>query len=387
MSAPECAVEPPSLDDPRIRSVPFALVTHDGHWRTRIRCGVLDAGGHAVPEAEHWNFVQITLPPSPPDTFDHKAGRWLWGGLLKSHFGHFLIESTGRLWALDHLPGDIEGIVFLSEHGFDSDEARLWKSYHADFLRLLGIDVPILLLLRPTRFEELLVPTQGLGMGPLASGSAAMRAFVAKRLLPPVGSEPPVAGSRLYVSRSRIGFDSGGILFEAELEGLLAAEGYRIFHPQDHSMEVQLATYRAASQIVAVDGSALHLLAMVARPSQTIAMILRRSGRGMGSLLEHLSGFAARPPLQLDAVVRDWVRSDRPRPSNYSLGELDFALLSARLHEAGLIAARGTWKNLPSPQVEARVHDIENTLGIAGLTFAPMNRARLKRIYRGLMPA
>ncbi|MFC3119099.1 glycosyltransferase 61 family protein [Jhaorihella thermophila] len=89
----------------------------------------------------------------------------------------------------------------------------------------------------------------------------------------------PDGPERLYVSRSALGLGKG-LLGEELLESLLEREGYEIFHPQKHPMQTQIARYKAARQIVAADGSALHLYAMVGRADQRVAMISRRESGG-----------------------------------------------------------------------------------------------------------
>ena len=72
--------------------------------------------------------------------------------------------------------------------------------------------------------------------------------------------------SKLYVSRSGLLGTPGQVVFEHQLEKALQAEGYSVFHPQDHDLETQVATYRAADVILGVEGSAFHLVAYAAKP-------------------------------------------------------------------------------------------------------------------------
>ena len=75
-----------------------------------------------------------------------------------------------------------------------------------------------------------------------------------------LGRAIPADGpERIYVSRSRLPSKRGSILMEERLEALLEAEGYTVIHPQEESLERQIAIWKAARRVVALDGSALHL--------------------------------------------------------------------------------------------------------------------------------
>ena len=91
-----------------------AVVVPPDSSRMRQRAGVFDSGGKYLPEAEVWrNGRSMTLPPlSCPDQCEQLQGRWLWAGSLYDHFGHFLIESFSRLWAVCGA-GQLDGILYI----------------------------------------------------------------------------------------------------------------------------------------------------------------------------------------------------------------------------------------------------------------------------------
>ena len=104
------------MDDPTKAPMP------EGGWSTKIvelqnariyppeishlrqPAGVAHANGDYCPEGALWRgWHPITTEPETPTPTAELKGRWLWGGMLWVHFGHFLAESTNRLWALDHI--------------------------------------------------------------------------------------------------------------------------------------------------------------------------------------------------------------------------------------------------------------------------------------------
>lgn len=354
-----------------IRAVPGALVVPSTLPDLVQPAGVFDATGAYVPEAVLWRGRALMVAPERPAPTAHLPGRWLWGGVLLNHFGHFLVESTGRLWGLDALQG-LDGIVFLSKRDSDEEgEVLELSAFHRRFMTLLGIDLPIRIVTEPTSIDHLEVPGQGFGIGAIASGTPAFRRFIQTRFARDIAAEGP---ERLYISRSGLSAVRGGILAEDQIEELLASQGYEIFHPQNHPIEVQIARYKAARQVVALDGSALHLLAMVAGPQQQVALIKRRDSGASESIVAHLTAFSGRPPEVIDVIRQDWVRSDRKKADRMSVGELDFARLARDLAERGFLAPGTRMRGLSDRQALRAIQMLERSLRRAGLTFRPVPR-------------
>jgi hypothetical protein len=330
-------------------------------------CGVFDGAGDFVDEAVLWRSRPLMVAPDRPQAQEHIPGHWIWGGVLLNHFGHFLTESTGRLWGVRP---DRDGILFISKRG-EPDEAGDvgLQAYHRLFFELLGIDLPIRVVTRPTTVDVLDVPGQGFGIGKIATGTSEFRAFVAERFGKSVA---PEGGERLYVSRSGLGAAKGGVLEETRIEAFLADHGYEVFHPQKHSLSVQIARYKAARRIVALDGSALHLVAMLGKADQQVAVIRRRNSGAADSILDHLAGFMGHPPDVIDVIKRDWVRSDRRRADRFSIGELDFEALAARLGALGYVSTGATMPALSEDQARTAIAFVESRLRGGKLRFAPL---------------
>lgn len=340
--------------------------------------GVFDASGVYLHQAVLWRGRPLMTQPDLPEVQDDLPGRWIWGGILLNHFGHFLTETTGRLWALHAVKGAVDGIVFVSKR--DSDESNgpvLLQKYHEMFFEMLGMKLPIKIITKATRVELLEVPGQGFGIGPMASGTAEFRSFMTSRFAKDIA---PSGGEKLYISRSELSAIRGGILEEVRLERLLALSGYEIYHPQKHSLTDQIARYKAARQIVALDGSALHLLAMAGAAGQQVAMIKRRDSHASDSIVNHLAAFLQCKPLVVDVILQDWIRSDRKRADRFSVGELDFASLGAKLAEAGFIADATGWSTLTEAEAKAAIQHIQAQLKKGKLTFSAVPRKGSKAV-------
>ncbi|MQQ08183.1 DUF563 domain-containing protein [Epibacterium sp. SM1979] len=302
--------------------------------------GVLYADGTYCQQGALWRrYRPISTEPAKPETAGPVLnGRWLWGGVLWAHFGHFLVESTARLWALAELHRPVDGIVFVPKRP-DSDAGI--RGFQQDFIHQIAPDLPIKLVTEPTQISELVVPGQGFGLGEIVTGTAKFRNAIHSKFARDIKPEGP---DRIYLSRSKLGLGKGGLIGEEELEDRLTREGYEIFHPQDHSLDVQLARYKAARQVVAADGSALHLYAMVGRPDQKVAMILRRQSGANVQLVRNVQAFCKCDPLVINALRTEWLPMAKQRSSRMSFGELDHKIIGAALAEAGFISRDADWQ-------------------------------------------
>lgn len=339
---------PPDLADPaatRIAEVAGALavpVAAGEPGRSVQRSGVIAPSGEVVPESLTWRGRSlVSLPPAPPDPAKvaDLPGTWMWGGIMFGHFGHFLVESTARLWAWPEVADRAQGILFVPKAPRNLEGVL---KHQTPFLRLCGIGGEIRLADRPLRVERLFVPPMGFGLFEMIAGTPAYRAFMRENFARDIAPEGP---ERLYISRSRLPAERGGILGEARIEALLAAEGYEIFHPQLHPFAVQIARYKAARLLISPDGSPLHLVALCGNPALRVAIQPRRPDEIAKMLARQLDAFAGIGAVLLDSPARNWIPVRDSRPSRTSFGEIDLPAFAAALAGAGFIAGTGDWRN------------------------------------------
>jgi hypothetical protein len=257
-------LRPPGLRGPAGERLPSGVFRADG--------SIVDL--NAPPPA--------TMPAPNPTTAGfvperQRPGAWVFGGILLNQFGHVMVETAARLWAVRQLLEQgvaLQGVLFFQKKSNGNPEGQRLPATSAAFLAAFSPCVPIVCTSLPEMVDELYVPELGLShTADKFVGLPEQRQFFrdcAARI------EPETSGPQnIYVSRTGKGA-RGGHLFEADIEAAMSAAGYTIYHPQFHSIEDQIATYRGARKLVSIDGSALHLAATALPPAATVCVIARR---------------------------------------------------------------------------------------------------------------
>jgi hypothetical protein len=337
--------------------IPVAL--HSARKRPHLG-GVIRADGSFVQNST--SFIDEnrsptrTPPPMEIDDADYRSGKWLYGGRYDPRFGHFLVETIARLWALDHIGVAVEGVAFVqpfAEHKVEAPDRFIDGSRQ---LYDLFEELPHpALFVKPTRFETLFVPPQGCGAGQLAVGCPEFRKFVrlhfSKR-------QKPSGGRRLYLSRSRLMRSPGQITHEELIEDSMRGEGYEIFHPEEHSIDDQIARIRAAELIVGVEGSAFHLVAYAANPGCTIGVIRRRDNQN--GILNHCDAFHGDFAVDLNCLASSFVvEGSKYRISN---AVLDFSVLSEQLRRGGFVSKGFDLPHLSAEDIDSGIQELADRI-------------------------
>lgn len=325
----------------------------------QLPSGVLTPHGHFVEQSISWS--NSTTPVNSAPTLPANAeirdlpGSYIFGGIYYGHFGHFIVESLARIWALDAVGHRVDGMIFTPK------TPRITQHHVQHYRQVLtsfGIELPIEIAHEVTRIEKLYVPRQGFGMFDLIDGSPEFRDYINRHAGQNVPAEGP---ERLYVSRSLLPTHRGSILGEYKVEEYLAAEGYEIFHPQKSSQNEQIARYRAAKYVIGTDCSPLHLLGYVGNSGQKAAVLTRRSMEIGAFLVRQLKVFKGMQASEINCLLNDWMPQPGSRPSRSSWGEVDFPRMHAELLVAGLISNPTPWPALTRAERDAEINRLEES--------------------------
>ena len=120
--------------------------------------GVVDANGKFVEASANrrkdLGGSMFEAYPFEADEVDVVPEEVVYGGILVNHFGHFLMESTNRLWFwVENSDKDL-GVVFLMPK-----KQKVIRQFW-EFMDLLGIKRDkVYLIHKPTRFAKVYVPS------------------------------------------------------------------------------------------------------------------------------------------------------------------------------------------------------------------------------------
>lgn len=333
----------------------------DGQGRNQAS-GVLTADGSFVENSLSWtNSEEVvnTAPEMPaPAEVTQLPGTWMFGGILYGHFGHFILESMARVWGLGHAD-NVQGVIFTPKQiaGNFDNVIRVQRP----LMDALGMTCEVRCASGPLQVERLYVPRQGVGMTDLSVGSRKFRDYITTH----AGQDIVAKGAeRIYISRSELPPQRGGLIGESILEDYLKAEGYEMFHPQKHPAVDQIAQYKAARKIISVDCSPLHLVAYVGDADQSVAILTRRSLDFTPSFVDQMAAFRDINAIEVNTLVRDWVPGGAPRSGRSSFGELDLTATWHKLKQGGMIDGDTPWPQLTDAQRQADLDRINERHGI-----------------------
>jgi capsular polysaccharide biosynthesis protein len=243
----------------------------------------------------------------------------VYGGIILDHFGHFLLETTSRLWALTQLPRNLPWI-FLIPLGVSL------KQYQIRLLAKIGLSSSrIIIVDQPIAIDKLHIPASGISY----------HHWVSKYYLAPFQNSPGTGtkrfSGRIYLSRSHLhgGFTVG----ERELEDYIQNHGWRVLKTDLLSFEDQISLFRSDNMIMGLQGSALHMC-LFSRPRSDVVHLCRSAGQRAYYMLDNLSG--------VKATYLYSAKESSDFPSFGSSGPylLDLDLTAAFLRNRGLLNSR-----------------------------------------------
>jgi capsular polysaccharide biosynthesis protein len=231
--------------------------------RDQWHAGVYDKSGTVCGSSlleRFWGNVSVPFLPTDMkiDGIEHVAGEAVYGGLLFNNFGHFLLESTNRLW-WPLLEGFKGHIVF--QH---TDMPGGVAEYASRFFDLIGISNKMLIADKPLSFDRIIVPQPSLIIQktifeefriPFLTAGESAEKFCSSlgQLTVMTGGAPG-----LYLSRTRYPFRRS--YGEERIEDIFRKKGFSIISMETLPLEHQILIMRRHKNIVGVMGSAFHTM-------------------------------------------------------------------------------------------------------------------------------
>lgn len=230
--------------------------------------GLYDCKGQAIPSAIN-HRGNISYLSGPIDNkidinklhLDNNVKSHFFIGDISPHFGHFLLESTSRLWPLLNKGENLTDLKYLycssnPNHGF------FRKSFIKDIFGCFSLQAQEFVAYRePCRIKNVFI-------APPAFEIRHHSNVIFRQLMRHIGTS--LAGNLdsinnanttpLYLSKSKLTKGVSGITNEIEIEMLLKQEGVDILHPETLSLENQIKELTNRKYLIGFVGSALHTL-------------------------------------------------------------------------------------------------------------------------------
>ncbi len=241
--------------------------------KNAMKMGVVDRRGRVVRLSQLWrSYGRMGFPPDITSTSRSDGREVIYVGHLPPHFGHFILEGLSRLWfAAQHpeLP-----IVWACR---SEEPATGYTRWQRQLLEVLGVENEPIFLAEPWRFAKVHVPEAGYRIKDYFSEQLAR--FLA--VYPARQREP---GAKIWLSRAGVGSEHGSV-YATRLDEQLAEHGWGVIHPERLPISKQLELLATASRVAAEEGSALHLVVLLADVSGLeVDVLCRRPDRSSGGL-------------------------------------------------------------------------------------------------------
>jgi hypothetical protein len=298
--------------------------------RRTTEFGVFGPSG-LVPFCEINTSPWTTRPPKfapAPKVAQRLYGPALFAGSVDFQFGFVLLNSLGRLYALEQLAPETT-LVFATKPMNGPNPLKILPA----ILRSMDIPNPLLITDSAMFFDELHTTPEIFGECQGGTGSDAFYEWLDSRWL----RHQVQPGKKVYMTRTGLGPKFGRYACEDHLEMLLAAEGYEIISPETLPLHEQIRVMQSAEKLIFSEGSALHLYALLRQPGQVSAVIQRRTS--LPPVMEvQMRDRAGTPTRAIDAVEKTlWPPQ---RGNHLGVAELNFYKLRAELTMIGLISGQ-----------------------------------------------
>ena len=206
------------------------------------------AGKNLVGQSERIAVPKGDLEVAPPE-------RYIYGGNLIFHFGHFLLSSLSRFWIGTRL--NLRDYIFVC-HGAGNPDGWWSHGYVRDIFQAVGLTREnFVTFRRPTRIPEIMVPRPAAEEHNFVHQIYAEWCHIVGRGLWQ-NDNLPTDDTPVWLSKTKLTSGVQGLRNEDELVDHLARHGMEIAHPQELSVKEQVGFYATRRSVAGMVGSALH---------------------------------------------------------------------------------------------------------------------------------
>jgi capsular polysaccharide biosynthesis protein len=302
----ELAVAPEPMDVQIVHDA-FILrgsrVGNSPRGERHIARGIYNSQGAIVPGVvQRGPPHEVIETPTAVDSAQVASAERLTGtsvylGILRPHFGHFLLETMSRAWYLVNL--DTKVRIVLHSDRVDNQEIEV-RNYFQTMLQALSIDPQRLLIAnRDLRVEELIIPTPQFWLRSKASpgfclvfdrvreklsrqgypgGDFPNKVYLTRRQYDSIFGhrvrQPGISDAKLRRLNSKLRRTPSN---EREVEAVFAARGFDIVAPETLPFEQQIMLIGNATHIAGRAGSAMHMILFNNKPDAKVIELTARN--------------------------------------------------------------------------------------------------------------
>jgi len=187
--------------------------------------------------------------------------KFMFGGEITNHFGHFFCDSIAHLWYL--AKGEKLGIITTGWFGRNLKSVAKFNpevNFVDEFMRSLYLfNDQFIHPTKPVILEEIVIPypSSSIGRREIFEVHKLIPELVAQRLLP---KQIQTTDQPIYFSRTRLRHSNRRILNEDKLEKILLENNFTIVYPETLTLKEQIFLVNKHKFIVGTWGSAFHTI-------------------------------------------------------------------------------------------------------------------------------
>lgn len=207
---------------------------------------------------KHGSFVTLSANPGriggmyPLESAETRNETVVFCGYLYQHWGHFLVESTARLWYFLKQDPTVDKYVFF----LDENIPRSIDGNFREFLELLGIWDKTEFIAHPVRYRKVIVPEPAyLCMQYWSEEYITVFNTVAQHVVPDSSWAKP---DRIFFTRSHFAKNSGYEFGMDALDHFFQKNGFAVLAPEKMSLSQMIFTIRNAQTVATISGTLPH---------------------------------------------------------------------------------------------------------------------------------
>lgn len=199
-------------------------------------------------DASHTVYGGYEFDPTQVSTIDETV---IFGGIIDTHFGHFVLDCLSRLWFKVKYPS------IKHKWAFIPIKNDVIPGYFYAFMELLGIcRDDIIIVQNITSYKETIVPEQS-----LISFEYAKPEFLSiyETIVKNCGDKSSYKFKKVYLTRTALNGQSTGVcLGEEYFEEFYSKQGYKVISPEKLSLREQISIIHNCDEVVCTMGTLSH---------------------------------------------------------------------------------------------------------------------------------